>query len=120
MKGLTQAWFQLLSLAVIDEQTHQIEQAGEPHHHADDVQGLEPEVGLGGPGEGEGKGSGEAGREGRHGGGWPSARVEPGYGASTPAKVAAAQARIAASSSAGIFSNCRITKAMRGLRRSDS
>ena len=33
-------------LHVVDEETHQIEQPGKPHHHPDDVEGLEPEIGL--------------------------------------------------------------------------
>ena len=38
---------QFLRFNVIDEQAHQIEEARKPHHDPNDVQGLEPEVGLG-------------------------------------------------------------------------
>ena len=46
LEGILEGRLELFGFPVIDEQPHQIKQASEPNHHPDDVQGLEPEVGL--------------------------------------------------------------------------
>ncbi len=38
---------QLLGFDVVDEQAHEIKETRKPHHNPNDVQGLEPEIGLG-------------------------------------------------------------------------
>ena len=51
LKRLLQLLVKIIGFHVIDEQPHQIEQACKPNHYAHNVEGLEPQVRLGGQGD---------------------------------------------------------------------
>ena len=111
LEGRPDWGLQFSCLAVVDEQAYQIKESGEPHHHAYDVEGLEPEVGLRGPGEGQ---EHRPRTDRRHAKG--SARRGRGQRA-WAMRWAVAVARIASSSSGGRRSSCLIIRPMRGLAR---